>query len=267
MISLAVTDLRVDVSAEYGGRLLQVFMGENELLVARDHPAVTDPVMGWGCFPMVPWAGRLRKGTFPRRGRYVELPQNRMAFDGRHALHGLGVLNAWNVAAQSASSMVMRLDLAEAGWPFGGWAEQRISLSPTSVQLEMSVHSEKDEFPVQIGWHPWFVAPESLDVAFTSMYVRDAEGVATAETTTPSAGPWDDCFTGALHPPRLRVNGVNIGLTSDCSHWVVFDELAHGVCVEPQSGPPDMLNLYPAAELDTVAPGRTVVRHFTMSFG
>jgi aldose 1-epimerase len=60
---------------------------------------------------------------------------------------------------------------------------------------------------------------------------------------------------------------VNIGLTSDCSHWVVFDELDHGVCVEPQSGPPDMLNLYPATDLDTVAPGRTVVRHFTMTFG
>jgi aldose 1-epimerase len=99
------------------------------------------------------------------------------------------------------------------------------------------------------------------------MYLRDADGVATAQTVNPSEPPWDDCFTGPLHPPRLQVDGVSIELTSDCSHWVVFDELPHGTCVEPQSGPPDMLNLFPPAQLDTVAPGRSVVRHFTMTFG
>lgn len=261
---LQTSDLIVDLAPERGGRLAQIVVGDTPLLVPESK--TIDPILGWGCFPMVPWAGRLRNATFPLRGRYVTLDPSFLQMEGRHALHGTCADRPWTVVAQSASSMVMRLDLAATGWPFGGWVEQRIALSPTSVQMEMSVHSDKTEFPVQIGWHPWFAKPEILDVAFESMHARDSEGIATAEMVAPTPPPWDDCFAGALHPPRLRVNGVTIELTSDCSHWVVFDELPHGTCVEPQSGPPDMFNLLPAAQLDMVGPGRTLVRHFTMSF-
>ena len=263
-MELHSSDLFVDIAPERGGRVAQIAVNGIPLLVSD--PDASDPLLGWGCFPMVPWAGRLRNATFPLRGRYVKLDSTLLNMEGPHALHGTCTNRAWRVAAQSASSMVMRIDLEETGWPFGGWVEQRISLSPTSVQLEMSVHSEKAEFPVQIGWHPWFALPELLDVAFESMYVRDADGITTAERVPPTPPPWDDCFVGLLHPPRLRVNGVNVELTSDCSHWVVYNETTHGVCVEPQSGPPDMFNLLPGAQLDMVGPGRTVVRHFTMSF-
>ena len=263
-MNLHSTDLAIDMTPDKGGRIAQITVGDTPLLVTESQ--AHDAVMGWGCFPMVPWAGRLRNATFPLRGRYVTLDPDSLHMEGRHAMHGTCTNRPWKVVAESASSMVMRIDLEDTGWPFGGWVEQRISLSPTSVQMEMSVHSDRTEFPVQIGWHPWFATPELLDVAFSSMYVRDAEGIATAEMVTPIPPPWDDCFVEPLHPPRLRVNGVNIELTSDCSHWVVFDELPHGTCVEPQSGPPDMFNLLPAAQLDMVGPGRTLVRHFTMSF-
>ena len=263
-MELHTSDVVVDVAPDRGGRVGQITVRGTPLLVSESQ--AHDPVMGWGCFPMVPWAGRLRNATFPLRGRYVTLDSTLLNMEGPHALHGTCVNRPWRIVAESASSMVMRIDLAETGWPFGGWAEQRIALSPTSVQMEMSVHSDKTEFPVQIGWHPWFSAPEILDVAFRSMYVRDDEGIATLQTVPPPPPPWDDCFVEPLHPPRLRVNGVNLELTSDCSHWVVFDELPHGTCVEPQSGPPDMFNLLPAAQLDMVGPGRTLVRHFTVSF-
>lgn len=263
-VTLHSADVVVDVSPHRGGRLAQINVRDTPLLVGESQ--AHDPIVGWGCFPMVPWAGRMRNATFPLRGRYVKLDSTLLNMEGPHALHGTCTNRPWRVVAHSASSMVMRIDLEETGWPFGGWVEQRISLSPASVQMEMSVHSEKNEFPVQIGWHPWFAAPEVLDVAFASMHVRDADGITTAETVPPAPPTWDDCFVGPVHPPRLRVNGVNIELSSDCSHWVVFNELAHGVCVEPQSGPPDMLNLLPPGQLDMVGPGRTVVRHFTMSF-
>ena len=78
------------------------------------------------------------------------------------------------------------------------------------------------------------------------MYRRDEFGVPTGALVEPTDGPWDDCFvdTGpvvlALRPrSRRRVT------SSDCDHWVVFDEPADATCVEPQSGPPDGFNLAP----------------------
>ena len=47
-------------------------------------------------------------------------------------------------------------------------------------------------------------------------------------------------------------------LTSDCSHWVVYDEPAHATCIEPQSGPTDGLNLEPLP----LEPGESACRWF-----
>ena len=43
--------------------------------------------------------------------------------------------------------------------------------------------------------------------------------------------------------PTLRW-GAELAITvaSTADHWVVFDEPEYALCVEPQSGPPDVLN-------------------------
>ena len=38
---------------------------------------------------------------------------------------------------------------------------------------------------------------------------------------------------------------LELALESSLDHWVVYDEPDHAICVEPQSGPPDALNLGP----------------------
>jgi aldose 1-epimerase len=54
---------------------------------------------------------------------------------------------------------------------------------------------------------------------------------------------------------------LTLTIDSDCSHWVVYNEPDHAVCVEPQSGPPDAVNLGLAAE---VVPGRPFIRTMTL---
>jgi galactose mutarotase-like enzyme len=45
-------------------------------------------------------------------------------------------------------------------------------------------------------------------------------------------------------PVRLRwPRAIEVTLESACPDVVVFDERPHGVCVEPQTGPPDAVNL------------------------
>jgi len=72
----------------------------------------------------------------------------------------------------------------------------------------------------------------------------------------PPAGPWDDCCTDPAAPPRLRWPGaLALALVSPTDHWVVYDEPAEAICVEPMTGPPDALNIAPRV----VEPGHPLV--------
>lgn len=248
---------RLTFDAHRGGRISQVYFDDVALLVQES--VDVDSVFGWGCYPMVPWAGRLAAGRFQFRRDVVQMPTN----FGPNAMHGLGLSNPWDVVASGTSSLVARLELGAVGWPFRAWCEQRISLGPASVQLEMSVHSSDREFPAQVGWHPWFLPPDVLDVSFEEMYVRDSAGLTTTTTRRPIDPPWDDCFGGCVRRPRITVNGVSIELSSTCDYWVVYTQDSRGVCIEPQSGIPNAFNSFKESGLDIVGPARTLQHSFT----
>jgi aldose 1-epimerase len=36
---------------------------------------------------------------------------------------------------------------------------------------------------------------------------------------------------------------LEVALAASVTHWVYYDQPAHAVCVEPQTAPPDALNL------------------------
>ena len=121
-----------------------------------------------------------------------------------------------------------------------------IVLRPDGVTLLLSVLAT-ERMPAVVGWHPCFHPPRTADLRFGRMYRRDDEGIATARFRTPLPLPWsdaecDDCFTGPAHPIVLHYPQLDVAVDSDCDHWVVYDEQPHGLCVEPQSGPPNGVN-------------------------
>ena len=72
MIALSSGNVEVVIDAEHGARLSSVRFGGTELLVQR-----TDgDSFSWGCYPMAPWAGRIRNGIFEHQGSSVQLPIN-----------------------------------------------------------------------------------------------------------------------------------------------------------------------------------------------
>ena len=79
----------------------------------------------------------------------------------------------------------------------------------------------------------------------------------TGEIITPPPSPWDDCFVGSRHAPRLDYEHLTLTVDSDCDHWVVYDMPSHATCVEPQSGPPNAFNLGVATVLE---PGEILQR-------
>jgi aldose 1-epimerase len=234
-----LTSAHLDVRIEpvHGGRLAQITADGVDLLVERGGPAAG--VLAWGSYPMVPWAGRVRDGQFVFRGRRYELPRSM----GAHAIHGVGFISAWEVGRVDERSIELRLTLpSDARWPFGGIARQIISVDDTSVRLELQVTATESAFPASVGWHPWFRKPTRLRFDPTAMFRRDRHHITVDELVEVPPGPWDDCFVND-RPVGAEIDGRTLRLTSDCTTWVVYDEPTHATCIEPQTGPPDALNI------------------------
>lgn len=256
LLTLRAGPLAVDVAAQAGGRIAQIRHEGRDLLVGPAPDA--QAAIAWGSYPMVPWAGRIRRGRFMLDGVAYTLPVNL----GDHAIHGVGFVLPWHIDAQGPTHVELSLALPEdERWPFGGTARQHIELEPAALRMTLSVSAGTRAMPVSLGWHPWFRKPERLDFSPGAMYPRDREGIAVRPLVAPNRGPWDDCFVNRQQVV-MRSGGARIRLTSDCDHWVVFDELAHATCIEPQSGPPDAFNLAPVV----LEPGQTLQRWFQMEW-
>ncbi len=228
----------VRLEPAYGGRVASLKVGGVELLAPRHG----EDWLLWGCYPMVPWAGRVREGRFNFDGEEysleIDLPP--------HAIHGVGYRSGWN----REGSGVLGLDL-EGLWAFGGRVEQKVKLSDESLKLSMSVQATQ-RMPVMAGWHPCFRRSlsrgDEAEVVFSGrfMWQRDAVGVPTGERVPIPPGPWDDCFDGLVEAPRVRWPGFgSIRLESNMTSWVVYDEGPDVVCVEPQTDAPDAFNRDP----------------------
>ncbi len=231
--------IRVDIDRFAGGRVAQIWVGGTSLLIGPDE-AARDAIT-WGAYPMVPWAGRIRNGRFDFDGERYQLPLNQ----GDHAMHGVGHVLAWDEDGRSETTIDLSLGLPhDERWPFGGSVAQRIAVDDVGATFEMTVTAADRAFPVSFGWHPWFRKPDTLDFRPVSMYRRDDDHLAVDELIDVTQGPWDDCFINH-EPVTMSIDGVGVTLTSECTHWVVYDEPAHATCIEPQTGPPDAFNIRP----------------------
>lgn len=256
LIAIGKGALSVDIAPAAGGRIAQIRRDGVEVLVGP-HDGIP-AMIAWGSYPMVPWAGRLRRGRFDFEGRSYRLPANL----GEHAIHGVGFGMPWQVDAHSGSHAELSLALPEdERWPFGGTCRQRIEAGGDWLQMTLSLTAGGRAMPATIGWHPWFRKPERIEFSPEMAYPRDGEGIAMYPLVPPPPGPWDDCFINH-DPVLLRVAGQTVRLTSDCSHWVVYDETDHATCIEPQTGPPDGPNLAP----EPLSPGASLETWFLLEW-
>jgi aldose 1-epimerase len=250
-VVLRADDVRLTVDPRQGGRMASLRIGEPEVLVTEGWGPIR-----WGCYPMAPFAGRIRDGRFTFRGREIQLPLNLPP----DAIHGTVFERPWEVASQADDQLVLTIDLGPT-WPFRGTVTQSIRLAPGGLDASLTLEAD-EAMPAVLGWHPWFrryldAAPDGpgtrstevelvLDAA--SMFERGADGLPTGTLVAPRPRPWDDAFTGLRTSPVVRWQGaLQITLSSTADVWVVYDEPVEGVCVEPQTAPPDAVNLAAAA--------------------
>jgi aldose 1-epimerase len=255
-IELAAGPARVSIDPASGGRISSLRIDGLELLLPR-----SDDLLRWGSYPMAPWAGRVRNGRFVFDGKQYALPLGMPP----HAIHGTTYTRAWqrvdDAGSASGREATISIDLGP-DWPWGGSAVQTFSLQEDHLALRLEVRSGGSPFPASVGWHPWFRREigrgEAVELDFEprAMYACDDAGIPTGQLVAPPPGPWDDCFTAVASAPVLRWPGALVlTLESSADHWVVYSQPEHAICVEPMTGPPDVLNSSPAI----VTPGTPLV--------
>ncbi|MFD8805400.1 aldose epimerase family protein [Streptomyces sp. NPDC059597] len=237
-IVLTAGDAEVVVRPGNGGRVAGLKVGGTQLLRQGER---------FGCFPMVPWCGRIRDGRFLDGGVVRQMPLN----SPPHAIHGTTRDGAWRTARVSADEAVLTFELTDP-WPHPGKVTQIVSLGEDSLTLTMSVETYEDSFPAQIGWHPWFnrsLGGEGVRIDFSPAWQeeRGEDHLPTGNRIDPAPGPWDDCFgmPDGVDVTLTWPEQLELRLTSREQWAVVYDEQDAAVCVEPQTGPPNGLNTMP----------------------
>ncbi len=239
-----------------GGRLASLIVdGTEVLLTAHIRP------FGWGSFLMVPYAGRIAEGRFTFRGEEIDQPITMAP----HAIHGTAWLAPWTQVGDG----VLRCELGDP-WPFGGTVMQFAELHDDRLSLRIELTAGDRPMPAMVGWHPWFRrvltggAEAELRFGASSMYELDDHSIPTGRLVEPPPGPWDNCFTDVTEEPSITWPGtLRLDLSSSCSHWVIYDQMPHALCAEPQSDAPDAFNRDPLV----LEPGEVLAEDFTISWG
>ncbi|HLB24487.1 MAG TPA: hypothetical protein VJP07_10365 [Dehalococcoidia bacterium] len=279
LIHIEADGVRATIAPEAGGRLLQLEIRDGDatrpLLLAPDDPAAlrTEP-LAWGCYPMVPWPGRMEGARFTWDGRACALAAN----DGPHAIHGAGVYAAWTVDSASRNACRLGLELSDP-WPFPGRAVHEIRLSPGEIVLRLELHATGGVvFPGGLGWHPWFrrdVVPGEdprVRLEATDIYETRPDLIPTGRLL-PVAGEadlregpalgvrgLDCCYRGVRGPAAVRWGALELTMASspNVGHAVVHTP-ERKFCIEPQTCAPDTFNLaargVEGSGIATVRPG------------
>jgi aldose 1-epimerase len=278
IVEIRSGDVSVAIDTAAGGRLASVRFRGSELLVTADAS-----VFGWGSYVMAPFAGRIRNGVFSWGGVEHRLSPNM----GPHAIHGTVFDTTWTVDVEAAAAVTLSCDLGP-HWPFAGRVIHDVTLtaSPDEAQTlsqRLTMLSTDGPMPAWVGWHPWWrrdvtmparggtggeqsagALTLSADWSNALKYQRDNTQMATGHLVPVGSGPWDDCFVG-VEDVSLRWPGlVRVSLVTDARCLVVYDEPGHAICVEPQTAPPDAVNLDPGGAISW--PGSPVTVNAAWTF-
>lgn len=136
-----------------------------------------------GCYPLVPWSGRIRDARFASGHRTIAVEPHP---GSPHALHGFGHRIAWRVTALAGDRAELCLDHDPAAAPVHGWpwefrAVQRLTLDPQGLEIAIAIVNTGDAaMPAGLGVHPFLVAGPADEVRFhaAGLWRTDAEGCA-----------------------------------------------------------------------------------------
>jgi aldose 1-epimerase len=231
------SEISVAIDLDQGARIASLQWRDLQFVVPfRGTP------LSWGWYAMGPWAGRIRDGILvDQSGEEFELPT---MWTPPHAIHGYGFTSSW----EERGSGRAQLELPE---PYNGAVlSQSVEVLDDAVRWILEYQANGCPLPAWLGFHPWFPrelargSEAELYFSANKMLERDDEGMPSGKLVSPKPEPWDDAFTELKGMPSIVWEGAaRLDIESDVPWWVVYTEDTDGICVEPQTAPPDAANL------------------------
>jgi aldose 1-epimerase len=229
-------EFQVEIDLDGGGRISSLKWRELEFALP-----FRGGVHTYGWFPMAPWAGRIKDGliTSPTLGEF-QLPT---VLDAPNALHGFGLTSSWQEIGPGRSLLHLPKPYA------GATVEQTIEVLDDAIRWSLEYDANGCDLPVWLGMHPWFARDlgvgGSAEIEFkAAKMLKRVDSLPTGEIIAPTPEPWDDAFTEIQGTPAVVYEDiVRIDIESDAPWWVVYTEDPEGICIEPQTAPPDAANL------------------------
>jgi len=127
-----------------------------------------------------------------------------------------------------------------------GWVEDTSYVTPPELNHQVTILYVYAAFEIPEDLVLDYEEVDEAEVDFRAgrMIKRDDESLPTDTFVPQPEGPWDDCFTDLQGIPTVTWAGAaKLTVESDAPWWVVYTEDSDGVCIEPQTAPPDAANL------------------------
>ncbi|NDO81953.1 hypothetical protein CJP72_14635 [Citrobacter sp. NCU1] len=201
----------------------------------------------YGCFPMVPWVGRVENGVFYHEGIRYQLPQNKFP----HAMHGIACMQRWEVLYATKTQALFRIELSDP-WPFTGSVLYEVRLEGNNVIMKLSIFTAERAFPASAGWHPWFkkqldgTEENQLLITFRADWQEEpgTNEVPTGKRVAPGNGPWDDTFgfNCGANVSLYWGSKLTLNISSTGHYLTVFDKQPDATCVNTLTDRPNGIN-------------------------
>ncbi len=232
---------------------------------SRAAPGAGVPAALSGCFPLVPYSGRIAHGVLRWRGQSHGLPTGLLG--DAHALHGVGWIRPWDVTAAGSDHAAFELRHDGEGWPFPFRASLSVELSEAALVIGMMIENTGPmDCPVGLGLHPIF-AGRDIRLLAEAAVVWEIGDDKLFKGKSACRPPWDFGRDGApLRGTHLehgfsdwdgrfelvwpeRDSKLVVTATEPLRHLIIYskayrDEADGFVCVEPVSQSVDAFNLH-----------------------
>lgn len=230
-------------------------------------------------FPMLPFCGRIRGGSFVYFGITRKMQKNQLGIVD--PIHGDGWKSIWQATEQSPTKVVLTMshDKAKGGFPFSYDAEIIYELIENKFMIKMSVTNTSTlPMPCGLGIHPFFTKTKEVELDFATKMVwsNESDPIFDKPYETPSAWQFkggrplknaifDTCFDGfdgkasILYPDM----GISVIMESDpqCKHVVLYAPRGKNFfCIEPTTNASNAFNLAASGVVGTgiqsIGPGQ-----------
>ncbi len=277
-LTLRAATLALDVLPAVGGSIARFdHLGpEGRQPLLRGTDGNYADVLESACFPLVPYANRIRGGRFECDGREVRLPLN-LPGDAS-PLHGQGWRAAWSVESAAADRIEMAFRHEAGDWPWTYEARQHIVLSPDGCAITLSCRNLSDQpMPCGLGLHPYYPCGSQtlLDTGVDSVWTVDQDVLPV--TRLPATGRYslqnrlvcgqdlDNGFDGWSGAARITWPGQPVALelsSGDAPYFQVYSPAGRGFfAAEPVQNANAALNApqdqWPLLGIHLLAPGES----------